>query len=114
MSTLKFSSTEYWDDGHIPPTDDFKSLPLWIQRDLTSYLVDGYHGGSDFIGAVLTNDLFKAIGHADTDSLDALHAMVMVIYNRMPSECWGSREKVAAWQKIGGWNGYKASLEKAQ
>lgn len=50
-----------------------------------------------FLQAVLTNDLREACGRADDDNLRNLPAFVAFLYNKAPSACWGSPEKVAAW-----------------
>lgn len=99
---------EYWEEWKIPPTQEYRDLPQWIQHDLTTYLAEGDYGGSDFLKAVLTNSLSDTIGHMSDDCLVYLRSLVMVIFNRMPSECWGSKEKVKAWQDMGGWKGFRA------
>ena len=50
-----------------------------------------------FLAAVLTNDLFGALGRADADNRAALFTICDYVYNELPSICWGSKEKVAAW-----------------
>lgn len=47
--------------------------------------------------AVLANDLSRAVGSADRDSLDALSAIVSYVYNQLPGDCWGSYNRVADW-----------------
>ena len=100
----------FWDDGKIPPTPDFEVLPDYIKSDLTQYLVEGNYGGSDFLYAVLINDLSRAIGHCDGEHLQYLRPLVSVIYNRIPRMCWGGEKAVASWQELGGWNGYKVQM----
>ena len=97
----------YWEEWKIPPTAEYQDLPEWIQYDLTTYLAEGRYGGSDFLRAVLENNLSSAIGYMDDSSLKYLRSLVMVIYNRMPGVCFGSREKVKAWQELGGWKGFR-------
>lgn len=105
------TNSEYWDDGMVPKTENFKRLPQWIQMDLTRYLVEGDYGGSDFLYGILANDLAKAVGHADSEHIEYLKDIVMVLFNRMPADCWGTKEKVENWQKIGGWNGFRRLQE---
>ena len=50
-----------------------------------------------FVRAVLCNDLSAAVAHADSESLAALPEIVRYVYNDLPSKCWGSQDKVAAW-----------------
>lgn len=101
-------NSEFWDDGKVPPTNEYKRLPEWLQLELTRYLVEGDAFITCFLQAVLTNDLMKACGEADDDCMDALKDLSLVIYNRLPMDCWGSKEKVKAWMELGGWNGYRA------
>lgn len=51
-----------------------------------------------FLFAVLTNDLFSAVSRADSQNLEALPEIVQYIYNKIPSDAWGSRDIV--WQYI--------------
>ncbi len=50
-----------------------------------------------FLRAVLENDLAGAFGRADDDNRRAMHDIVCYVYNELPSQCWGSPAKVAAW-----------------
>lgn len=52
-----------------------------------------------FLQAVLENDLSEACAHADEDNARNLFQIVAYVYNEMPSVCWGSPQKVAAWLK---------------
>lgn len=55
--------------------------------------------GSKFLRAVLSNDLFTAV-HYEPDGKDAadLRAVAMHVYWELPAGCWGSIEKIHAWQ----------------
>jgi len=59
--------------------------------------VEHHQRPGGFLTAVLSNDLIRAIGHADDYALDNLPHIVSYIYNEIPSGCWGSPEKVDAW-----------------
>lgn len=50
-----------------------------------------------FLRAVLANDLFEAFGRADDNNIRDMHEIVRFVYNKLPSVCWGSYEKVDAW-----------------
>jgi len=50
-----------------------------------------------FLLAVLTNDLFGAVGNADSENLAALPEICRYVYNELPSESWGNKTKVWAW-----------------
>ena len=73
-------------------------LPATLQQGLLRYLDHGIEPGH-FLTAVLTNDLFEAIGRADNQSLQVLPDICKFIYNHTPHCCWGSKEKVAKYKK---------------
>lgn len=100
-------NSEYWDDGKVPPTNEYKRLPYLVQQSLTTYLIEGNPFIGDFLHAVLCNDLFKACDNADAEAMGCLKDLTLTIFNRLPYDCWGSKEKVKAWQDLGGWNGYR-------
>jgi len=51
----------------------------------------------DFLLAVLSNDLKGAFGRADDENRRDLYEIVQWCYNEIPSDCWGSPEKVRQW-----------------
>src|SRR5688572_25670613 len=51
----------------------------------------------DFLRAVLSNDLTEACGRADDYNLLTLPAIVAYVYNNLPADCHGSRERYEAW-----------------
>ncbi len=53
----------------------------------------------DFLTAVLSNDLATAVAHADDQNIWLIPIYMMWLFNEAPSQCHGSREKVAAWLK---------------
>ena len=67
-----------------------------IKESLDRYATQRIPPGG-FLYAVLTNDLFEAIGRADDNNRFALHSICSYIYNHMPSSCWGSKEIVNEW-----------------
>ena len=73
---------------HLIPTQTLTALQLYEQQKIPT-------GG--FLYAVLTNDLFGAMGSGDTENVTALKHIVMYIYNNMPNNCFGSRQKVHQW-----------------
>ena len=72
-------------------------LPATLQQGLLRYLENGISPGH-FLTAVLTNNLFDAIGRADELSLAALPDICKFLYNYAPSGCWGSKEKMVKYQ----------------
>lgn len=67
-----------------------------IKESLKRYVENKTPTGG-FLEAVLSNDLVGAIGRADSENINRLPEIVRYIYNTLPSNCWGSREKVVQW-----------------
>jgi hypothetical protein len=70
------------------PEHTVHALQLYAQERLQP-------GG--FLTAVLSNDLFLAVDRADYENFQALSAIVVYIYNRLPRAAWGSPERVSTW-----------------
>ena len=70
--------------------------PESVAESLVAYIETGRPTG-DFLHAVLTNNLREAFGRADIINRFALFDIVSALYNYAPADCWGSKEKVAAW-----------------
>lgn len=79
------------------------TLPQHTLEALNNYKLNGHAGG--FLSAVLENNLKEALGRADLENRAALFAIVSWCYNEMPSQAWGSKEKVAEWVDAGGLRG---------
>jgi len=71
-----------------PPNGVIESLHRYVDERILP---------SDFIYAVLTNNLREAFRLADEANLAALHEIVIYCWNNIPAECWGNPAKVAAW-----------------
>lgn len=54
-------------------------------------------GLGGFLSAMVCNDMMEAVGRADLDNLRAIPALCSYLYNRLPSRCWGSKEKAKSW-----------------
>jgi len=52
-----------------------------------------------FLTAMLENNLTESFGRADKENREALYEIVGYVYNKTPSVCWGSPEKVKKWLK---------------
>jgi hypothetical protein len=65
-----------------------------IQRYVEHHIPTG-----DFLYAVLTNNLFEAVGRADAENIQTIPEICCYIYNEIPSIAWGSAEKVKIWLK---------------
>ena len=79
---------------------NYERLPPHLQGGVQRYIEQGIPPGG-FLTAVITNDLFLAISHADNISLAALPEIVRFFYNETPTMCWGTEEKMKAWIKTG-------------
>ena len=79
---------------------DFDScdIPDYMRDGITLYVEHGILPGS-FMTAVLENKLVQAVGHADDTNSRLLKNYAMFLYNEMPSQSWGSPEKVDKWAK---------------
>ena len=71
-------------------------LPSNLFNALERYVNYGVKPG-DFLSAVLSNDLFGAIGRADHISLSFLPKICSFVYNELPGNYWGSRENMKEW-----------------
>jgi hypothetical protein len=47
-----------------------------------------------FLRAVLSNDLVEAVNRGDAESLQSLPAITRHVYSNLPSNIWGSKERV--------------------
>ena len=71
-------------------------LPEHIKESLDAYVQTGRPTG-DFLRACIDNNLREACGRADEENLGVLAVIVAYLYNRCPTECWGSRGSYDAW-----------------
>lgn len=67
-----------------------------LLASITNYVHDGVPPGG-FVRAVLEDKLVESYNRADETSLAAIPALAHHLYNNVPSQAWGSKEKVDAW-----------------
>ena len=79
---------------------DYSKIPVLTMQGIQRYIEKSIPTGH-FLGAVMAHDLFEAVGRADADNLAALPHIVAWIYNKAPSQCHGSAEKVKHWLEQG-------------
>ena len=73
---------------HDAPADVLAAISRWVQyRD--------YPGS--FIMRVLCNDLIGTVRSADPQSLEALPVILRYLHNEVPTNCYGSEDKVNEW-----------------
>jgi len=77
--------------------DNYAGLPEGLQGGMQRYVEDGIQAGH-FLTAVLSNDLLGAVSRADSTNIKLIPEIVRWIYNEAPSNCWGDKERVQAWQ----------------
>ncbi len=58
-----------------------------------------------FLQAVISHDLFEAVGRADSTNIHDLPAFCSYFYYETPSGCHGSQELMEAWMNRGGTKG---------
>lgn len=75
---------------------EYCRIPEQVLLGLYAY-VEHRQAPGHFLQAVLSNDLFEAIGRADKEAVAALRELVVFIHMEVRSDCHGSRQKVGAW-----------------
>lgn len=68
-----------------------------IRRALDKWGEGQPHPTGSFLEAILTNDLKRAVGHADRYNMLTIPAIVAYMVNELPFECYGSTKKYDAW-----------------
>lgn len=71
-------------------------MPEITADAIKAYIVD-HRKPHEFLRSVLSNNLLRAVTNADDEETAALPAIVIYIYNEVPSGAWGTPEKVEAW-----------------
>jgi hypothetical protein len=77
-------------------TNEDREMSPRIKESLDLYVNQGIPPG-DFLLSVLSNDLFGALGRADSYNRATIFQITRYVYNNMPSNCWGSPEIVNKW-----------------
>lgn len=72
------------------PEHTLEALKLYVEHGIPT---------GDFLYAVLTNDLFGAIGRADHININRLKEICGFICNEIPSPAWHNKESVEKWIK---------------
>ncbi|MHA2136002.1 MAG: hypothetical protein ACW99J_19250 [Candidatus Thorarchaeota archaeon] len=87
------------DDLYDLPTD-YAAIPNRTLRAIRQY-VESRRPVGDFVTAVLENNLAGALFQADTENREALDQIVLLVHNRIPSYCHGSKKAVQEWIDAG-------------
>lgn len=83
----------------IEEDSEYAELPKNLLHNLHRYVQEG-RGTGDFLTALLTNDLGKAVAYADNTNQRLLVPWVKYVFNRIPATCHGSKEAVRAWRQL--------------
>lgn len=62
-------------------------------ESIRDYVEHGADPGS-FLAAIICNDLKATVAQADDTNMANIPAFVCYFYNEVPSDCWGSSEKM--------------------
>ena len=81
-----------------------EALPEYMHEGVCGYIRHGHQVGG-FLTALFSNDLMEAVTRADDCNCACMLNWARFVYNEMPSDSWGSPEKVRAWQERGGLEG---------
>lgn len=76
---------------------DYNALPFYMQDGMRGHIEQRRPVGT-FLTAVLSNDLYTAVRHADDTNRDLLHVYVNWLYMNAPPGSYGSAEQVQAWR----------------
>ncbi len=74
-------------------------IPDYMIGGIQRFIKQGVIPGG-FLSAVLENNMKEAYVFADENNISNFPAYMNFLYNEVPSECWGSPEKVKAWSKM--------------
>lgn len=79
----------------------YSQIPPHMMQAMVHYVVTG-DVSSDFLKAVIDNNIKGAVGYADDSNCKILYIYVTWFYNRAPALCWGSTVNREAWIARGG------------
>ena len=79
--------------------DEYQIIPRRTMSAMLGYIKEGRSIG-DFLTAVFSNKLNESFAYADLENRIALHEITLWIFNHAPRMCWGSAERVKAWEGL--------------
>jgi hypothetical protein len=85
-----------WKERQIDVGVRANPIPPEYVDGLKRYVLDYVEPGG-FLRAVLENNLMGAFAKADSANLEALNNWRLVVYNYLPSDCWGDSGTVNRW-----------------
>lgn len=78
-------------------TSQYDPIPPHMMREMEEYVRTG-RVYSDFLRAIIENDLKGAVSHADESNQHIIYLYVLWFFNRAPALCWGSPLNRTAWE----------------
>lgn len=97
MDNENGNEAEPEDDKQFPHID-YSELPEHMRKSMEGYIEYGHEIGG-FMFSILTNDLRGAVKRADIHNRFVLLAWIDFCLGELPSNSWGSVERVTAWMK---------------
>lgn len=91
-------------------------LPQHMREGIVEYIRVGRPVG-DFLTALLSNDLMESFRRADEYNAQAMREWVSYLHSyapRYPVPCYGRREIVENWQRMGGLEGMVRQQQKTE
>ena len=74
-------------------------MPVSVLNSIGLYVQHGIVPASNFLRAVINNDLQAAINEADDVELDILKPLLQYLKERTPTGCHGHQEAIDHWNK---------------
>lgn len=81
---------------YVKRNPSYSRIPWQTLTDIYAY-VDEKRDVGHSLKSILSNDLFQAYRHADSETRDAMPDIVAFIFSEVRSDCYGSKEKVDRW-----------------
>lgn len=78
-------------------SSQYDPIPQHLMREMQEYVRTG-RVYSDFLRAIIENNLKAAVNHADESNQSMIYLYVLWFYNRAPALCWGSPLNRTAWE----------------
>lgn len=89
---------------------EYTKLPEHMISGARLWIEEGIATGS-FMLAVLENNLKESFIRADSINRARLQDIVAFFYQEAPAACWGSKEAIKEWRKLGGLRGIKEKAD---
>lgn len=97
-------------DDDLLDQPDYRALEPDMVRTLDRYARYGEAIQSHFLRNLVKDSLQGVMAHADQRTRSNLSGYTKLVYNRMPSGCWGSETKMEEWTRKGGLEGLEEEI----